>query len=134
MRAKVVGRIVTEAPSSDLQSGESRPGTEIYGPDLQLSFAKMPSARFEGLIGSPQGVQQGASEEGPGRLVTANRYNDTAELASESRPAHLFRSLSSTSVRDGRHLCRARSGFLATYSTTVRSTLSSTVWTEFLCC
>jgi hypothetical protein len=47
----------------------------IIGEDQQLvSLAKMPSARFERLIVSSEGVQEGISEEGEGSSVTANHY------------------------------------------------------------
>jgi hypothetical protein len=62
----------------------------------------MPSGCVEGLIVSSEAVQEGVSDEGRGSSVTANRYNDTAELVADGRLAHLFRSLSSTSIGDVR--------------------------------
>jgi len=45
-----------------------------------VSLAKIPSERVEGLVLSPEGIEEEASEEEPGSSVTANRYEGTAEL------------------------------------------------------
>ncbi len=60
----------------------------------------MPSGRKGHRILRPEAVQEGVSEEGQGRSVSANRYNDTAEFAADCRRAHPFHGLLSTSIRD----------------------------------
>jgi hypothetical protein len=66
---------------------------------MALCIAKIPFVRFEDLIGSAEGVQEGVSEEGQGCSATMSRHENTAESAPQGRRAHLPRSSSSTSIR-----------------------------------